>query len=394
MHINKHFEISHKGRDCFFGYYDRSMSSPDGKTHLFLSVENALPVDQREGACTASLCLASQRGEVVSAVLTTDAWSYQLGNLNTWLDNDHFVYHANSAGGVQSHLYSVSNAASRHLSDLACYTVQAESGLGVFFDIGRCGSIRPAYGLGGTQYGPFALKIIDIHTGGQTAELSEAMVTGLLPDKAGFFAYAEHALFFNDTPEILLLLRAVNQSSGERFERLAVWNFQTNCLNLVESITKATHFCVSNDDRIFAFGSASVLNKSNKLKGFIKKLPFANFIRKRSLVRASVLSEQYRLLNLKTNTTIKIPFFEDGHPSPFNGDIVFDTYDKDGLRTLYFFDLKLQTYTKLAEFESDLSTDRTPFRCDLHPRSAGDNIVAIDHIVSGQRQVSFFEISR
>lgn len=83
----------------------------------------------------------------------------------------------------------------------------------------------------------------------------------------------------------------------------------------------------------------------------------------------------------------------DGHPTFFDGKIVFDSYpDKSRMKDLYFIDLKTFSINRLGSFYEGLEYDSV-WRCDLHPRFSFDGkSIFIDSVHEGERSLYVIEL--
>ncbi|WP_019605898.1 hypothetical protein [Teredinibacter turnerae] len=377
MLLVESFRISQKNRHNFFGYYDRPQSI-DGIRYLYISCEDEF--------CSGQVRIYNSVTGEYDVLIETDAISFQLGNLNSWVGTKSVIVHKKVDGFITSHLLDIDTQEILHEWDNACYTVDSLGRYGAFFAIENSGVSRPAYGLGATEWRGGGVSVRDVRNDQLIAKLQESDLRRMLGCKSDEEVYVEHAIFgFQD--ELYLLVRYVN--NDVKLERMVCWRFLLGSAKVISDIAKVTHYAVGSDAILF-FGSRASLNKNLKLKRFLKRLPGVDWLRSSGAIRRNVLQEKYWLKS--EDGTSAIAFSLDGHPTICGENFIFDTYENDeGFRQLYYLDVSTKDFYLLKNIESDPETDSTSRRCDLHPRfSKAGNVLTVDRIIGGYRCVDGF----
>ena len=154
-----------------------------------------------------------------------------------------------------------------------------------------------------------------------------------------------------------------------------------------------------------------MLNQFRK-KSFIAKYLFklllpiyralvrGNSVTGNNAVSAKLTGDSYYIVNVNNKSFKKVASLinKDGHPSviPNNNDLLLtDCYpDESSVASLYIYDLSNDKLLVDLDVKSNEKLDRTPMRCDLHPKVSFDgNYVFIDTVNETGRKISGYTVN-
>ncbi len=343
----------------FFGYYDKSPESPNGKYLLWHRI-----VKSEGKNIEAEICVKSVESGAVQVIGRTSAVNFQIGARLQWLDNDRLIYndYNREADSYYSVVYSIS-AGSRRELNAPVFDVSGNLFLTLDFKhLTSCGS----------EYGYFShkqstgskpeIRIGDLETGSSKSLLNADEIFDIkkLPDDAVDIHF-NHLLFSPTGTRFIFFLRFTASSGRQEYLLLHdLLKKETVLLN-----SEMTSHCCWVDDRTVA----GYLSHKDK-PGFYT---------------IDISSLQYKELFSESNPG-------DGHPSFKNGVFMFDSYP-DNSRMQHLF-ISGSNQTLLAgSFYSPLIFDEF-YRCDLHPRFSQDGKrIYFDSLHSGERHLYSLEFT-
>lgn len=364
-------KLSHNTSDSsFFGYYDRSPMSKDGKHIIFHST--AFDTRQKPKKCNEiDIVLYDVQSGQAKTISTTKAFNWQQGAKLQWINNDAFIFNDFDAKNNKyiSKIYSISKNEFTHI-DIAIYDVFDHYGLSLNYE--RLTQLRPDYGY-------FAKSDLPSHfnhskEGISKVDLKNNSSTLLISIENIIHSHFQKSMIDADH----LVNHIMISPNGEHFIFLHRWfcNGVRNDALMLSDKMGATLNCLSDNQMV----SHCFWKNNQEVVGYM---------------RGSDQQDHYLVINIDTLETNKLDVlngFGDGHPHINNNLLVTDTYpNKSRMKELLLYDFDLDKLTTLGEFfESFDFYGET--RCDLHPRISHDqNYLFIDSVHEGKRHLYMFE---
>lgn len=322
----------------FFGYYDKSPFSADGRYLLQHEVEGKL-----------ARVVAYDRVQNRRVMLGwTATWNWQQGAQATWMSNDTVGYNTVEGGVLGTAIVTLEGA--RHFIPLPLQSL-LPNGEMLSISYARLSQTTADYGY------PVPLPLSDeegvwkmnILTGQVELILSLATLMALkpLPSMAGAEHYVNHCLPSPNGERYLVLHRWVK--SGRMLSRLILGGGEPRIL-LDEG---GVSHCAWRDDSSFITWA-----RADDVAG-------------------------YHLINIQSGerTLLSLNNYGDGHPTfARDGRLLTDSYpDKSRQQRLFLGDRELGRFLSPWKY-------RGARRCDLHPRfSADEKMISIDSAHTGER---------
>lgn len=355
------------GAEYFFGYYDKSPWSGNGRYMLCMKAKDTW--SDPDPADTADiLMIDTQNGNSVKNLATTRTWNVQQGCMAQWLGpdfNERIIYNDLRDGKYCSVILNVKTCEERVIG-MPVYTVSQDGKTALSLDFSRLHNLRKGYGYASLPEKTEGEAIPD-----STAIWKIDLETGKVEE---LFKYADFANF-EPRPEMSGAVHKVNHlmlsPSGKRFMVLHRWfQGQRKYTRLVTcNADKTEMYNLSDDDMVshcYWKNEREILAFENKHK----------------------TGAGYYLMKDKTKEYVhKWPeMCADGHPSysPDGKLIVTDTYpDRARIASVKVMDGdNVNVIARVfAPFKYDNDT-----RCDLHPRWSRDGkYICFDSIFEGHR---------
>lgn len=363
-------KFEYEDKETFFGYYDRSPESPDGRYVLYHAVNSPsyqLPLPEE----IAYIIVIDQHTDTLAMECSTTSFNWQQGARAMWLDNDRFIF--NDYNASEDHyvarIHSVSQKKVVKLFDRALYDAAGDVGVSLNFD--RLQRMRPDYGYR-DRNGKISpdewndktdgVFLVDLLSGESRLFLSLAQLKSigniLSPDKGEH--WVNHLMISPDQKQIIFLHRWV--LNGKVHHRLIYTPLDdANPRVLAEGLV--SHCCWNGNDEIIAYIG------EEGMPGDYYRISISGG-RKIELAPGQLIA------------------YGDGHPSVFNNKMLFDTYpDRSRMKSLLLMSLDGGGPAKLGEFFESLKFSGSS-RCDLHPRwGAEGKSVYFDSVHEGKRRL-------
>lgn len=355
------------GAEYFFGYYDKSPWSGDGRYMLCMRAKDTWS-DPDPNSTADILLLDTTNNYVPKKIATTHTWNVQQGCMAQWLGpdfNDRIIYNDLRDGRYCSVILNIKTSEER-IIDLPVYTVSQDGKTALTLDFSRLHNLRKGYGYAALPEATVGEELPD-STAIWKVDLESGNITEL-------FKYADFANF-ETREEMKGAVHKVNHlmlsPSGNRFMVLHRWfKGHRKYTRLVTcNIDGTGMYNLSDDDMV----SHCFWKNENEI------LAFAN--KHRTGAGYYLMKDRTREYKHKWTE-----MSADGHPSysPDGCLVVTDTYpDCRRLQTIKVMDgSKIKVIVRVyAPFKYDNDT-----RCDLHPRwnRVGDSI-CFDAVFEGHR---------
>ena len=376
-----HIQLDVENAQIFFGYYDHSPISNNGKICLALKIDSPQKVTVFNKAK-----YSSKKAEVgyfdmcdpslgFQRIGETSTWCWQQGARLRWFPEGEglVIYNHQTDKGYGAVIQDLSGREIKRLS-MPIYDLRNDGVLALTLNFARLHRMRPGYGyrnLPDATEGDFCPEddgvwLYDINKSESRLLFSLQMLSGYGPEPS--MKEAEHYinhLSWNPSGEIFLFFH-IWVNKGKRHTRLFTSSSSGNDLKILVS-DSASHFCWMSDHEIVV-----VTTTEGRLS--------------------------YKQFDIRSGKECSLETWtphEDGHPSRFSDRyIITDTYpDKYGQQYLFLCDSEKQKITTLADvYSTPLSAGEV--RCDLHPRVIpGSSDVCFDSVFSGRRTVNILNFS-
>lgn len=405
----------------FFGYYNKSQISKDGKYALVLEVDFIDRVPTKKDV--ANILLINLEDNTKKKISETRAWNFQQGCMLQWMPDNpstEIIFNDLYDNKLISIILNVKTGDER-IIPYPIYDVQPSGKYALSFSFSKLGEVRTGYGYkkgGDEEEEEEGISIINLRTGSKKLIIKLDDLKKYQPINS--MNKGRHWIdqpVFNPDGNRLCFLHRWEIEGGLFHTRFFTVNIDGSNLFMFPDSGFYSHFTWKNNNEILVWCSVSEkfgnIRKGGDKSNFVieKILPIYRKLIPR-FIRKRVLPVGYYLINIQTKKIEKINIHdEDGHPS-FSKDgkfLITDTYPNGNYqRKLIYYDWDKKKKTILGEFYSlpgleFLEFTQTPegykswgdgeFRTDLHPRLnfQGDRIT-FDSIHSGKRGCYLIEL--
>lgn len=354
----------------FFGYYDHSPESADGR--FILQHEFAGSTTRRPASTdTVDVCVVDAATGTTVCRLPSAAFNWQQGTRLQWVDDQTFVYNDLSDDDTRF----VARTATASGEVLQTYERPIQDGYQTDYFLSlnyrRIRALRPDYGYfslpGLTNEELERLDVdglwrVDYDTGVDELIYPLQRICDLDAEPAFERSthYVNHAMIAPGGEQFVFLHRYLD--NGRRQDRLLLGDPKGETLQVLVDTGFVSHYCWMNDQQLLGY------------------------------MRGRSGTDGYFIVNVETGTMKsvldgRLDANGDGHPSVQGRRLVTDTYPNKGrMQNLLLVDLEEETVETVAELRHGLQFDAET-RCDLHPRLSHDgSTVFFDAVFSGQRR--------
>jgi hypothetical protein len=377
--VNPLQTLSVSGKQTFFGYYDKTPFSFDGKKILGLVAPRAnIPSSGKDDVIIGYFDACENFS--FQEIGNSSTWCWQQGCRLQWFpgaENKLVIYNALVDGSYGSILQNVTSRKILRKYQFPIYDVDNAGKYAISLNFSRLHRLRPGYG-----YVNFADQTaanpcpdndgvwrLDLNSGKADLIISLEKLATIQPVESMYGAehYINH-LSFNPSGKRFMFFH-LWMKNQKRYSRLFTCNSDGNDLYLLTNEGMVSHYTWKNDDDLLVY---SYHGKTG---------------------------QQYHLYQDKTDIRqILAPglLTQDGHPSyhPKNICLLTDTYpDRYSDRSILVYDLKKNVET-VGSYFSPLSFVGE-VRCDLHPRwNRLGNQICFDSAHEGYRNMYLMNYSR
>lgn len=363
-------------QENFFGYYDKSPLSSDGRYLLFHQVEgktNLLPTQAKK----IDIVVFDMGANKAIFDFPTFSYNWQQGARLQWIGEEELIFNEYDLekDQYQAVIFNINNQQKRIINKPVYDCFKNQYALTLNFQ--RLLSLRPDYGYRNKpKLSKEELKHTDedgIFYVDLTANVSKLLV-GLTQLKQfnplsgvdNAVHGVNHIMIAPDGEHFIFLHRYFIQ--GRRYDRLFVEDRTGKNLKLLADDGMVSHCYWLNNKEVIGY----LRDKESEDRYY--KIDISSG-------KKSVIGEG------------KIDRFGDGHPAIFGNKMIFDTYpDKARMKHLFLFDLKTEELKQLGEFYEGFDYyDET--RCDLHPCFNFDGTrVYFDSVHEGERRLYWINL--
>ena len=364
---NKVVKISNdKSDNSFFGYYDRSPMSNDGRKVLFHSTSFDTKV--KPNKCKQiDIMIFDIETRQANYVSSTKAFNWQQGAKLQWLNDDEIIFndYLETEDKYLSKIYNLKDNRFRNI-DLPIYDVFEDYALTLNFD--RLAKLRPDYGYFSKKRidEEFDLKnegIVSINLANNSSvlilSLEDIIKSHYQKSMDNANHLVNHIMISPDGKKFMFLHRWFN--GGVRSDALMICNEDGSHLR-----------CLSDNEMV----SHCFWKNSKEIVGYL---------------RGENKEDRYYVINIQTDKVITLDSlngYGDGHPNINDNLMITDTYpNKSRMKELLSYDFETNEVERIAEFYEPFSFYGET-RCDLHPRISKDkNYFFIDSVHDGKRNL-------
>lgn len=360
--------LTPKGKNCYFGYYDKTPFSSDGKHYLFLMIAGKKKPQVGEKA---KVCYASSPNEY-EVLGETLAWNTQQGAMLRFVTDDEVAWN-DFDPQTRKYVTVFLNLKTRKTEVLSVplYDISDTHKYGLTIDFERLNVDAEGYGYIQLQKKDFAkdtyIDCVELETKEIKRIITIESLTRQFPIPEGAtFGYFNHLEFNPKGNRFNFIFRYILDQ--KRISRLFTADIEGNDIRLLADDEMVSH-CTWKDDTHITLWCR--LNGKNNYYT-IEDTKAASF---------TVLG---------THTP-----HEDGHPT-YNADrslVITDTYpDKAEYRHLIIYDCKKNKSRDIARLYAPVLL-HGPLRCDFHPRWHPDmKHVVIDSVHEGFRGMYLVDV--
>lgn len=418
------------GKHYFFGYYDKSPLSADGRYLLAMEVDFIDRVPTKDDVARIgffTLNLQGNSSDVITSEFTllteTHTFNWQQGCMLQWLGPDfssRFIFNDCVDGQFVSIIYDVCTQEKRQLP-YAIYAVNGQQALCIDFE--RHYWCRRGYAYDGVVNPQKNVAIVPgdgiwcldwvSEEYKQVVSLQKVLKHKPLSIMQNATHYLEH-MMWNPSGTRFAFLHRWKMADGGIYARLYTVNADGSDLYLLNDSGRMSHYGWLNDSQLIGWGG--LVNAINRLRQYrvlvkmlikpllplYKKLVSGNAVHGTTRISSLVTGDSYIVFNDKTHRHQRIGLDQldrDGHPSGhpnWQQAFITDTYpDRQSVCQLLHYQINHQKKTVIAELKSLPEYDNSPLRCDLHPKISFDGrYVCVDTMDAGGRGMYLYQLPK
>lgn len=393
--------ISPEREHCFFGYYDMSPESSDGKRVLINKSQFNDHMPSKED--TLELGYVEKNNGNYHKIGSTTAWNFQEGCRLQWMDNSKVVFNIRDGAKYKATLYDIDLEKEVRVYELPVYSLSSDGANALSYNFNRnryCYAHDKDDEL--TDYKNDGIYLIDMLTG----ECKLIISLQKLAEENNALEYdnwVEHTVFSPDGQHFFFHHRW-NDGNGAMQTNFYVSNLNGNLVKLI-SKGFCSHAGWKDNTTITAWGRIPRgINKAQSVQSplFRKMLRIAvkiyHALVKSDKARQKLTNDSYVFFNAITGENNKLEnpdFVSDGHCTwNDSGNLMLtDTYptSENKRKLMIYSEDEKETYL-LGEFYSYPEIwDKEKYalagiRCDLHPKWSYDHkTIYIDSTHDGYR---------
>lgn len=361
-------------KQVFFGYFDISPLSPDGKTLLACRApgENVSPHVSHPELEVGYYTLAEE-GTQFHLLGRTTSWNWQQGCRLQWLPgSERVVYNVFEGGSFKARIQNIETGVVEKTLSEPIYGLAPDGRKALTLNFAHLHQMRPGYGYSQrpdlAAQGTDGLWVLDLLSDTKSLLFSMQQLASIdpLPEMTGATHYLNHLDFSPDGQKICFIHLWLTPQN-KRGSRMFVCDLTGGNLRLVTNEGRDSHHCWRSDDEFLMFSK-----------------------RKETGLRYHLFDLASGGVQVIGNAELR----EDGHPTYISRDLILsDTYpDRKRCQELFTYDMAKKVKTTLAKFYSPKQFTGE-LRCDLHPRTSADGKKGcVDMIHDNRRALCLFDL--
>lgn len=394
----------------FFGFYDISPWSPDGRSLLTLRLA-AMPDRDPTAEDGCEVCIWTLQTGEIRPVATTSAWNYQQGARARWLSDGSILFNDRDEQGPVARVVSADGRLIRTIPR-GVYALSRDETFAVSPSFGRLGRYYPPYGYAGADAPSIehaspeddGVWLTDFSTGESRLLVSLAALARQADFPPGCKQMVSHFEFSPDDSRFYFYHAYITDDEAI-FRRLMVVDRDGSDLRCIAD-EKLGHILWYDDATLLLWARFSpgmkALRRGNSLRHPWLKGLVRSAWRWQGRLRNALLNEGVFLVPVdrpadrKRIAVGEIP--ADGHflMHPELNCMVGDTYpDRTNQLHLYIYDFDSDRCCNVASFGHGVGAVSDAYRCDLHPRWSPDGRkIAVDVCEEGVRRLTVVDVDR
>jgi len=376
INSNQNYQIlQSKHLHTFFGYYDKTPFSKNGKIILAMVTDKKIGSINKPSLAQIGYFNFSRPTEFISVGETT-TWCWQLGARLMWFGDSQnkIIYNKIINDGYGSVIQRINDKSIIKKLNFPIYDVDKNFEYGLSLNFSRLGRLRPGYGYvnfpDDTNEQSYmcddGIWRCDFKNNKKDLIIDlQSIVNFKFPHNPKNIEHYINHLSINPSGDRFLFYHVYNYK-GQRLTRGITADLNGNKLYLLNEGRTISHYSWKSDNELLitgqgrnGFGYYLIRDKSNKINQIAEGL-----------------------LN------------KDGHPSFIsNSGIITDTYPQPifNEQELLTYDSKNKLKT-IAQIHSSFNL-KGEYKCDLHPRvNFNNNKVAVDFCTKNRRKIAVFNI--
>jgi len=403
-------------RSHFFGYYDKSPFSGDGRQLLCQAVDFDGRIVQ-EGD-KAEIGFWDLTDGSYTRLTETKAFNWQQGSMLQWLPGSNYkkiIFNERSKANFISVILDL-DSGNKHFLPTTIYSLAPNGQYALTPRFERLYYCRPGYCYMGIQQPKWNGNLppgdgiirMDLRHGSHQLIMETAALANIKMKES--VHYVEHIMVNPQGSQCIFFHRWFHQPNSI-ITRLYTCNLDGTELRLFPDSGFYSHANWINGDQFIIWGRMLGTYAKVRRSGFATKWllsPILRFYRKHysspliDKMKRSVTLDAFLLFSDSAEDPISVGkniLVGDGHPSicPSNSQLLLvDTYeDSQNYRHLSLYNMSTKTVIELGRFFSPPKFNQTGFRCDLHPRwSSSGGLVCIDTIQGDRRQMMVLDVTK
>lgn len=363
--------LSDERNESFFGYYDKSPLSPDGKYIAFHETKGIHSQKPPDPDKPVSIMLYETEKKEYKTISSSAAYNWQQGSRLMWLNKNEIIFNDIEKGISVSRIFDVAENSLRTAGKPIYDCFGDKYALSLSFE--RLNMTDHDYGYSGLQNSKIkstrddGITYTDIKTGKSKLVLSLDQVIKLHRQDGSKAKdhCVNHIMISPDGKNFIFIHRWF--CSGSRFDSLVMCDIEGKNMRILANDGFVSHCCWNGNDKVAGF--------------------FHHSSHGRNFYTIDTKTGQIRLMSEKLKD------FGDGHPSFYGKRMLLDSYpDRSRMQNLYIYNADTDGVEKIGSFLSPVIFFGET-RCDLHPRwSNCGNKVLIDSVHGGKRELRLISI--
>lgn len=376
-------QIEERSGETFFGYYDKSPESSDGRYVLYhFTKYSTKNLPSKEHSIEVRM-MDADSGNVLYKK-EVKAYNWQQGARLQWLSDQKFIFNNYSEQeGYHAVTVDFSNGSFlEQILELPVYDCFQDQ-YALCLDYLKLHQLRPDYGYRNIEkkedlkpnQSPEGIYQMDLLTNSISVLIKMNDLLAFSSQNEGFdpksvseeFQKINHIMISPDGSKFVFLHRLY--VGGRRYDRLFVADSNGGNLKLLADDQMVSHYSWMDVSTLIVY------------------------------MRTFEKGDKYYRLDISTGKAIVMDDLlqgnGDGHPSVWGDKIITDTYpNKSRMKDLMLYDFKSKELKKLGEFFESLDYSGET-RCDLHPRfSSNGKKIFFDSVHSGKRILNWIALEK
>lgn len=356
--------LSDYKNESFFGYYDKSPLSPNGKFIIFHETSGIFTHKSPDPKNPVKIGLYDIVENSYKVIAETSSYNWQQGSKLQWLNDNQFIFNCHEGGKYISKIYDISSDTFKQVDAPVYDCFKDEFALSLNFS--RLNEFDNHYGYKNipscnlSELKNDGIFFLDLKSGKSRLLISIEQVIKLHCKET--MTNAKHCfnhIMISPGGKHFIFIHRWYQS-GKRYDSLILSNIEGTEIKILADNGMVSHCCWYGNEEMIGY----LQHPSNG----------------RTFYRIDIKTGKTELLSEK------LVKFGDGHPSFHENKMLFDSYpDRSRMQHLYIYNMDKNEVEEIGSFLSPLKFFGET-RCDLHPKWSTDGkSVFFDSVHEGKR---------